>query len=78
MDRNPRLVLGSFLARAEAVGAAQAAEVTRVFRVPSQSGVASANFGQQELGIVHSSAFLLVVGVDDSPECIEVVLNRST
>jgi hypothetical protein len=48
MDRNPRLVLRSFLARAEAVGPAQAAEVTRVFRVPSQSGVASANFGQQE------------------------------
>jgi hypothetical protein len=61
MNRNPRLVLGSFLAQTEALDAAQAAEVTRVFRVPSQSIVASVNFGQQEMGIVHSSAFLLLL-----------------
>jgi hypothetical protein len=42
------------------MGPAQAAEVTRMLRVVSQSGVADANFGQQEMGIVHSSAFLWV------------------
>jgi hypothetical protein len=31
-----------------------------MLRVVSQSGVADANFGQQEMGIVHSSAFLWV------------------
>ena len=63
------------------MGPAQAAEVTRVFRVVSQPGVASAYFGQEEMGVVHSSAFLLVVGLvgaDAARERSEVDLNQST